>query len=209
MKLSYAICTHNEEESLLDLLNRIHLNKEEQDEVVILDDYSTSKITTDILSTQPNVHRNKLNKDYAKHKNLLITKCSGDYIFQIDADEYPTDTLFNNIKNILSKNPGVDLFRVPRENYVTGIKNSHLAKWRWRLDSKSRINYPDYQTRIFKNNKTIRWTRPVHEYITGHTAAANLPTNCEFDLIHTKTISKQEKNNNLYDTSYNKDGSIR
>ncbi len=148
MKLSYAICTHNEEESLLDLLNRIHLNKEEHDEVVILDDYSTSKITTDILSTQPNVHRNKLNKDYAKHKNLLISKCSGDYIFQIDADEYPTDTLFNNIKNILSKNPEVDLFRVPRENYVTGIKNSHLVKWKWRLDSKSRINYPDYQTRI-------------------------------------------------------------
>ena len=151
MKLSYAICTHNEEESLLDLLNRIHLNKEEHDEVVILDDYSTSKITTDILSTQPNVHRNKLNKDYANHKNLLKSKCSGDYIFQIDADEYPTDTLFNNIKNILSKNPNVDLFRVPRENYVTGIKNSHLAKWKWRLDNKSRINYPDYQTRIFKN----------------------------------------------------------
>ena len=100
MKLSYAICTHNEEESLLDLLNRIHLNKEEQDEVVILDDYSTSKITTDILSTQPNVHRNKLNKDYAKHMEIDLPQ---EEICRPSGDEDVLKILIQNTVDYFAK----------------------------------------------------------------------------------------------------------
>jgi|TARA_B110000444_G_scaffold205129_1_gene198256 glycosyltransferase involved in cell wall biosynthesis len=209
MKISYAICTHNEVSCLLKLINELTINKDAEDEVVILDDYSTNQETLDILKSQPNVHYNNLNKDYATHKNILITKCSGDYIFQIDADEYPTRTLFKNIKTILRKNPKTEMFRVPRENYVTGIQAIHLKKWNWVLDSQSRINYPDYQTRIFKNKKSIRWTRSVHEYIIGHTSASNLPKDHSLDLIHTKSISKQETNNNIYDSNYNSDGSVK
>jgi len=209
MKLSYAICTHNEVDSLLNLLDKIAHNKDEVDEVIILDDYSTEEQTIEILKSQSNVYYNNLNRDYALHKNKLITKCSGDYIFQLDADEYPTNTLFKNIKSILRKNPNVELFRVPRENYVTDIQPHHLKKWNWTMDTRSRINYPDYQTRIFKNKKSIRWTRPVHEYIVGHTSASNLPKDQQLDLIHTKSISKQETNNTRYDTNYNSDGSIK
>ena len=209
MRLSYAICTHNEVDSLLYLLNEIESNKDEEDEVVIIDDYSTNEETIEILKSQASVHYNNLNKDYATHKNKLIEKCSGDYIFQLDADEYPTRTLFKNIKNILKKNPKVELFRVPRENFVTDIQPYHFKKWNWTMDAQSRINYPDYQTRIFKNKKSIHWTRPVHEYIVGHTSASNLPKDRSLDLIHTKSISKQEANNTRYSTNYNSDGSVK
>ena len=32
-----------------------------------------------------------LNKDFASFKNNLKDNCSGDYIFQIDSDEYPEE----------------------------------------------------------------------------------------------------------------------
>ena len=38
-----------------------------------------------------------LNKDFASFKNNLKDHCSGDYIFQIDADEYPDEYLMDTI----------------------------------------------------------------------------------------------------------------
>ena len=209
MKISYAICTHNESESLFNLTEKINQNKDTQDEIVFLDDHSTNKVTKDFLKNQENVYYNHLNKNYANHKNILKKHCSGDYIFQIDADEYPTLQLFVSLKKIINKNPKVDLFRVPRQNYVNGILKEHIVKWRWSIDEKRRINYPDYQTRIFKNTNDIYWTRPVHEYITGFKIATNLPKDKNLDLIHKKEIQNQVKNNLIYQKNYNSDGSIK
>ena len=101
MKISSAICTHNESESLFNLTEKINQNKDTQDEIVFLDDHSTNKVTKDFLKNQENVYYNHLNKNYANHKNILKKHCSGDYIFQIDADEYPTLQLFVSLKKIM------------------------------------------------------------------------------------------------------------
>jgi len=209
MNISYAICTHNEVECLDKLLKLLNSKKDLNDEVVILDDYSTNDETQNILAKHENVYYHKLNKDYAKHKNYLIERCGGDYIFQIDADEYPSELLLSNIKKILIANNEIELFRVPRINYVKGIQTHHIKKWNWKLDTQNRINYPDYQTRIFKNKKSIRWTRSVHEYISGHTSSTNLPKDVGLDLMHIKGIQKQEYTNSLYSSNYNSDGSIK
>ena len=60
------------------------------------------------------------------------------------------------------------------------------------------MNYPDYQSRIFKNREDIRWKRPVHEQITGCKTYSHLPPQEELSLYHPKTIQKQEQQNNLY-----------
>ena len=41
-----------------------------------------------------------LMKDYAGQKNHLKNMCSGDYIFNLDADELPHKNLIENIKSI-------------------------------------------------------------------------------------------------------------
>ena len=82
MKISYSIMTHNEDESLLKLINFILDNKDEEDEIVILDDYSDNEKTKEILDTMCSVHNIKfeqraLMKDYAGQKNYLTRMCKG------------------------------------------------------------------------------------------------------------------------------------
>ena len=83
-----------------------------------------------------------LNKDFASFKNNLKDACSGDYIFQIDADEYPDDYLMSMVEPTIKMNDNVDVFWVPRINKVNGLTQEHIDKWRWNVDSKGRVNFP-------------------------------------------------------------------
>jgi glycosyltransferase involved in cell wall biosynthesis len=172
------------------------------DEIVIVDDYSSVPETLKILATETNVYRHALNLDYSAQKNYLNSKCTKRYIFQIDADELPSKTLLVNLKSILNENKQVELFWIPRENYFLGVEQNHALKWNWRLDDKQRINYPDYQGRVYKNMGKIKWTRKLHEHITNHETSTKLPVNQNLDLIHTKTIEKQVADNIGYNKNF-------
>ena len=141
-----------------------------------------------------------LNGDFASFKNNLKNNCSGDYIFQIDADEYPEEYLMNTIEWVINNNPKTDIFWVPRINTVKGLTDEHIKKWGWRVDPDGKVNFPDYQCRIFKNVKRIKWKNKVHEVLTGYKTESQLPANSEFCIHHPKTIERQEKQNALYET---------
>ena len=205
MKISYSIMTHNEDESLLKLINFIVDNKDEEDEIVILDDYSDNEKTKEILDTMCSVHNIKfeqraLMKDYAGQKNYLTRMCKGSYIINIDADEMPHNNLIKNIKSIIESNPSIDLYWVPRVNTVDGITQEHIDKWRWQVNEKGWVNFPDYQGRIWRNRPNIIWKNKVHEVLTGYKEHTYLPAEEEFSFYHLKTIDRQEKQNNFYDT---------
>ena len=89
---------------------------------------------------------------------------------------------------------------VPRINEVIGITQSHLGEWGWNMSDKGWINYPDYQTRILRNLPEIKWHNKVHEVIKGHKKFSTLPTNPEYSLWHPKEITRQEAQNNFYNT---------
>ena len=125
--------------------------------------------------------------------------CSGDYIFNIDADEMPHPILISQIKQILEINK-VDLIWVPRVNTVQGLTQEHINKWRWNVNDKGWVNYPDYQARIYKNAEHIKWIKPVHERIDGAKTYSHLPPQEELSFYHHKEISKQEKQNEFYGT---------
>ena len=205
MKISFAITTHNETTPLVELVNSVKKYKDKEDEIVILDDFSTNAITKQVLKENENVFYRKFCGDYSKHKNYISSKCKGDYIFQIDGDETLSEKLIKNIKNIILNNKA-DLFWIPRINIVNGIERHHLKKWKWSMDTQNRINYPDFQGRIYKNNNNIKWTRAVHEVISGHTSQTQIPPNTELDIIHIKDIKSQIDSNFRYDTNYNSDG---
>lgn len=206
--ISYAITTHNETISFEKLVNRINQYIDTDDELIILDDYSTNTHTLKTLNLCKNVHSSKFTGNYAEHKNNLNKLCTKEYIFQLDADELPTELLLHNIKEIINANK-VDLLLVPRENIVHGIQQHHLTKWNWVCDEKQRINYPDYQGRIYKNSNEIKWVRPLHEYIEGHVTFGRLPGNVGLDILHIKDIEGQVANNDRYDRNYNADGTQR
>ena len=205
MKLSYSILTHNETDSLLKLIEFIVEHKDENDEIVILDDYSDNEKTKEILDTMCSIHEIKfeqrhLLKDYAGQKNYLKNMCSGDYIFNLDADELPNKWLMKNIKSILASNPTIDLYWVPRVNTVDGITQDHMQQWGWNVNEHGWINFPDYQGRIWRNRPNIMWKNKVHEVLIGYKEHTYLPAEEEFCFYHPKTIDRQEKQNEFYST---------
>lgn len=201
MKISYGITTHNEGEIIEKLVNKIRMTKNYEYEIVIVDDCSTDEKTLEILEKLKKenilIFEHKLNNDFASQKNFLNEKCSGDYIFNIDADETPPDYLIENLKLVLQSN-AVDIIWVPRINIVEGLTNEHILKWRWNVNDQGWINFPDFQGRIYKNSSKIKWKHPVHEIIVGYTTFAKLPEKEEFALLHKKQIDKQEKQNEMY-----------
>ena len=125
--------------------------------------------------------------------------CSGDYIFNIDADEMPNKYLIQNIKIILESNPTIDLYWVPRVNTVEGLTQEHIQKWGWQVNDKGWVNFPDYQGRIWRNRSNIRWKNPVHEVLEGYKEHTFLPQEEKFCFYHPKDIDRQEKQNEVYD----------
>ena len=205
MKISYSILTHNETDSLLKLIEFLVKHKDEEDEIVILDDYSDNEKTKEILDTMVSIHEIKfeqrsLNKDYASQKNYLKDMCTCDYIFNLDADELPNKWLVKNIKPILESNSSIDLYWVPRINTVEGLTGEHVNKWGWVVNPKGWVNFPDYQGRIWRNRSNIRWKNPVHEVLTGYKEHTYLPTEEQFCFYHPKEIKKQEEQNEFYRT---------
>ena len=205
MTISYSILTHNEGESLLKLINFLIEHKDEEDEIVILDDYSDDKTTKEILDSMCSIHeirfeQRHLLKDYAGQKNHLTRMCKNDYIINIDADEMPHKELIKNIKTILESNPSIDLYWVPRVNTVDGLSQEHINKWHWQVNEKGWVNWPDYQGRIWRNRPNIMWKNKVHEVLTGYKEHTYLPAEEEFCFYHPKEIKRQEKQNEFYDT---------
>ena len=204
MKISYAIPVCNEWMQLEYLLSYLFKHKREQDEIVVqCDKGNTTPSVYQVLKEYKDkiqIIEFPLNGDFASFKNNLKNNCSGDYVFQIDADEYPEEYLMSTIEWLIKNNPGTDVFWVPRINTVEGLTQEHIDKWGWRVDNKGRVNFPDYQCRILKNVKRIKWKNKVHETLTGHKTESQLPANKEFCIYHPKDIKRQEKQNKFYST---------
>ena len=213
MKISYGITVHNEAEELQKLLEVLNKNIDKEDEIVVCvdgDDEKVEAVLGESLSSWQNyiVYKRKLNKDFSAQKNSIIEKASGDYIFHIDADEYPNEILIQQLKEILTIND-VDLIWIPRVNTIEGMEQKHVQKWGWKITGKGWVNYPDYQARVFRNNEKIRWTRPLHEYITGCETYSHLPPHEELSLYHPKTIQRQEQQNLFYNQNFSKELNVR
>jgi glycosyltransferase involved in cell wall biosynthesis len=154
------------------------------------------------------VYQRKLNKDFAAQKNSIIENSKGDYIFHIDADEYPNEILLQQLKQILEIND-VDLVWVPRVNTIEGMKDEHINRWGWRVTENKWVNYPDYQARVFRRDSEIRWERPLHEVIRGYKTYSHLPPHEELSLYHPKTIQKQEEQNMFYNKNFSREMNVR
>lgn len=216
MRISYLITVKNETDTLIRLLEKLVNNRAEGDEIVIIDDYSdnptTLKILTDVCKNNDVfTFLHKLDNDYGAHKNFGNEKCKGDWIFQIDADENPSDTLIFNIREIIETNLTMELIYVPRINDFKGVTLEDAKRWGWKLtpsptyENRPIINWPDYQSRIYKNDyPRIRWENKLHETIKGHSEYAPLPPDENLALYHDKTIEKQNETNLRYNRDFSK-----
>lgn len=201
MKISFAITVCNEVQELQRLLDSLILKIQPEDEIVVLvDEPKAPEELYKLLDnrSQLRYYRGTFEKDFAAWKNKLNSYCTGDFIFNIDADEMLSDTFLKVLHTVLDRNPEVEMYAVPRDNRVEGLTEEDLERWGWRSDETGRINWPDYQWRIYKNSPKIVWEGKVHEVPKGYLKYAILPNGLH--LIHHKTIEKQRKQIDLYST---------
>lgn len=206
MKISYAVTVCNEFLEVQRLVNFLRKNKRQQDEIVVLYDQKNGNEELAKWLAKQSKYPNfqfwrglDFDGHFADWKNKLNQYCKGDYIFQIDADEIPSEFLIEKLPLILENNP-VDLFLVPRVNTVEGLTDEYIKKWRWNVNEKGWVNWPDLQMRIYKNRPGLKWQNKVHEVIIGSESHTDLPLSEDFALLHPKKIDRQIKQNNYYDT---------
>ena len=217
MKISYCVTACNEHVELERLLRFLWENIRKEDEVIIQLDVNHTTEVLEVCNLFTNfnheghvtVHEIKnskfyafpLDNDFGRFKNYLSNNATGDYIFQIDADEVPNKELILSLPEILIANPDNEVYLVPRINIVDGITSEHIQKWKWNVDPITGwVNFPDWQCRIYKNDTKIQWINKVHERLQGFKTYAPLPPEEDYCLYHIKHIERQEKQNAFYDT---------
>lgn len=202
IRISYAIPVCNEHTELDRLLKLLIDNKRDIDEIVVQCDLgnTTQEVykVIDQYAQYLKVVQHSLKGNFAQFKNNLKAQCTGDWIFQIDADEYLTEDFIKGLPELLAENPTIEVFLIPRVNTVEGLTEEHIKKWGWFVNENGWVNFPDYQPRILQNSPKINWASKVHEVLTGHKSYAFLPPSEEYSLIHPKNIERQERQNQFY-----------
>ncbi len=204
MKLSYAVTVCNEFDEAIGLITNLLNYKGENSEIVVLLD--TPKARPELieyLELQANADKitlieSEFNNNFAQWKNFLNSHCKGEWIFQIDADENLDSNLIASLEDLVTENGETDLIFVPRINIVEGITPEHIEKWGWKQDENGWINFPDVQTRLYKNSPKIGWDGNVHERIVGIETYSFFPVAEVYCIKHTKTLEKQENAVKLY-----------
>jgi len=219
INISFAITVCNEADELNRLLTQLETCVIEGDEIIIqVDNNNTTDEVLKIISNFEGIFNSvitrkrkiiapatkvfsNLNGDFAVFKNSIKKRCSKDWVFFLDADEEVSQDQIHLIREIIELNQDkVEVLLVPRINIVEGLTEQHIQQWGWKVNENNWVNWPDYQFRLCKNIPEIQWKNKVHETLIGYKSLAPLPDNEILALKHIKTIEKQEKQNNFYNT---------
>ena len=206
MKISYAITVCNEFVEIQKLIPFLLKHKRYEDEIVVLYDINNGHEGIEQFLRAKSINGEfawlpgEFNGHFADWKNKLTSMCSGDWIFQIDADEIPHKDLIEYLPEIILSNPENEVIRVPRVNTVFGLTEEYVRQWGWNVNDRGWVNWPDFQWRVWKNHQKIKWVNKVHEVLEGYSTYSNLHEDERFALYHPKDIEKQVKQNNFYNT---------
>lgn len=201
VNISYAICVCNEDRELKSLVNFLLKVKDEGDEVnILVDSKNVTPEVREVLkfySDRIVVNEREFDGKFSDHRNYHATKCKGDYIFAIDADEMPQEALINNIKTFDG-----DIMYVPRINICPGYTADWITDYKFNLNEMGWVNWPDYQGRYYKNNGEIKWSNDLHEKLEGPNPdkVAMLEAKPLIALWHIKTVERQDRQRAYYES---------
>ena len=123
------------------------------DEVVVVDSGSTDATAAIARAKGAKVICREW-PGWVEQKNFAAAQAAHDWVFSLDADERVPPPLAGEIRKLLSADPPLHGYRVPRVTF-------HLGKWIRTTDF-----YPDYQTRLY-DRRAARWRgQYVHESVS-------------------------------------------
>lgn len=149
-KLSIVLSTYNEEKNMEDFFENV---KGIADEVVLVDGSSKDKTVEIAKKYGAKIKITDNPPIFLINRQKAIDMATGDWLFNLDADERLSPELKEEIKSITSKASENDLngYWVPRKNFFLG---RFLMKGG---------QYPDYQLRLYKRDKVHFELKDVHE----------------------------------------------
>lgn len=195
MKITYAICVCNESKELYSLIAFLKKVKDLGDEINILVD--TAHVSPQVLKVieffqnDIVVHERFFDGNFSEHRNYHLSKCTGDYIVVIDADEMPQEKLIKNIRKIIQESDS-ELIYVPRINIQPGSTQEWLDTCKFRTNELGWVNWPDYSPRILKNSPSVRYVKALHEDVSCTGKKIGLPADPSIALWHIKSVEKQD-----------------
>jgi glycosyltransferase involved in cell wall biosynthesis len=133
------------------------------DEVVVLDSGSTD-CTVDIARGLGARVETMEFKGFVEQKNVAMDLCTGDWLFNLDADEEVTPVLRESIERVIDKEGGdcCAVWSVPRRTFYFGRWMNHCG---W---------YPEWRPRMSRRG-SARWQgEALHETLAGDGATGKL-----------------------------------
>ncbi|MBM4048220.1 MAG: glycosyltransferase family 2 protein [Planctomycetes bacterium] len=146
LKLSVTIPTFNEEHNIGECLQRVAW----ADELIVLDSLSTDRTLEIARQHTPKVFQRPFMGDFLDTRRYSIGLCSNDWVLCLDADEFVTPELAEEIRQKLTTgDPEVNGYYLNRRVF-------HLGRW---IDHCGW--YPNYRLRLFRKSKArVEGTQP-------------------------------------------------
>jgi glycosyltransferase involved in cell wall biosynthesis len=149
MSISVIVITKNEVANIERCLSSVSW----ADELVVVDSGSTDR-TVEI--SQKLGARVSVTADwpgFGPQKNRALEQATCDWVLSLDADEWVTPDLREEVLNVISRPDGAVAFRVPRLSSFCGRFMRHSGWW------------PDYVTRLFRRGAARFSDDVVHERV--------------------------------------------
>ena len=147
-KLTVTVITRNESANIDAALGSVAW----ADEVIVIDAESTDDTAAIARRHTPRVEVRPW-PGFSAQKNYAASLATHDWILSLDADERVTPALAAEIRALLSAEPPVRGYRVPRVSH-------YLGRWIRGTDW-----YPDYQLRLYDRRAGAWNGRRVHESV--------------------------------------------
>ena len=154
MKLSLAIIARNEQGVIGRCLRTVrHL----VDEIIVVDTGSTDDTVQEARDHGATVHHFKWIDDFGAARNYSFSKCTGDYIFWLDADDI---LLEEDQRKLAALRPTI------------GSHDAYLMKYNYTQDENGNSTCSLFRHRIVRRCPEIHWAYPIHEclrFFPGYT----------------------------------------
>lgn len=185
LNISGAIVVYNESRVLRRALENL---KRFCNEIVLFDSYSTDSTLQIAEAYSCRIFQHEFD-NHRDQKNRAIEKCKNEWIILLDADEYLNNRFIELLPEMINNDQGIDAWGIGRYNI---------------LDGNGPRDWPDVQTRLFKNY--VRHAgHPFHHITNANSKRHGI---WQYDplvdavsqpfIYHDKDNVRQKRQNRLY-----------
>ncbi|WP_368914565.1 glycosyltransferase [Exiguobacterium acetylicum] len=155
------------------------------DEIIIVDTGSKDKSVEISKKYTNKVFDFVWKDDFSEARNFAASKANGEWILVLDADEYvEPENLKETIRKLKNNEERYEMYTVNIINFI-GEQGESTAQHK--------------HTRIYKNNKTIKFSRSIHEQLVQNSADFKGMAESNLTVYHSgylkNVVTEKDKNN--------------